>query len=165
MPPSSSKSLPDDLTQMKLAIASDHRGVDLKEELKVFLRDKGFSVEDKGTLSEESVDYPDFASLVAQQVSTGACERGILICSTGVGMSIVANKFPQVRAALCVDVHTARQSREHIDANVLVLAGSSLTADQARLIVYAWLETRFEGGRHQRRVDKIAALETTLFKL
>ena len=165
MPPSSSKNLPDDLMRMKLAIACDHRGVGLKEELKGFLGDKGFSVEDKGTLSEDSVDYPDFASLVAQQISSGTCDRGILICSTGVGMSIVANKFPRVRAALCADVATAQQSREHIDANVLVLAGSRITSDQARLITAAWLETPFQGGRHQRRVDKIAALETTLFKL
>jgi len=102
--------------------------------------------------------------LVREQISSGTCDRGILICSTGVGMSIVANKFPHVRAALCADVATARQSREHIDANVLVLAGSNLTVDEARLITTAWLETPFEGGRHQKRLDIIKMIEKDNFK-
>jgi len=149
---------------MKIAIASDHRGVTLKEHLKVFLRNEGFELEDKGTSSEASVDYPDYGSLVAQAVSEGTCDRGILICSTGIGMSVVANKFPGVRAGLCNDLETARQCREHIDSNVLVLAGSSVTEEKARMMVATWLHTPFQGGRHQRRLDKIATLERSLFK-
>ena len=148
---------------MRIGIASDHRGYTLKEELKIFLGKEGFTVEDKGASTEESVDYPDFAALVAGEVSKGICDRGILVCSTGVGMSIVANKFPSVRAALCADLHTARQCREHIDANVLVLAGSYLTDETARVVVKTWLETPFQGGRHQRRLDKIAEIEKQLF--
>jgi ribose 5-phosphate isomerase B len=150
---------------MRISIACDHRGFSLKEELKGFLGKEGFTVEDKGPSNEESVDYPDFGSLVAQQVSSGSCDRGILICSTGIGMSVVANKFPHVRAALCADVETALQCREHIDANILVLAGSRIKGETARLIIKTWLETPFQGGRHQRRLDKIAALEKQLFKL
>jgi len=165
MPPSYLKNSQDDLNRMRISIACDHRGYSLKEELKTFLSKEGFAVEDKGTSSEESVDYPDFGSLVAQQVSSGSCECGILICSTGIGMSIVANKFPHVRAALCADVDTARQCREHIDANVLVLAGSCIKGEAARVITKTWLETPFQGGRHQRRLDKITSLEMQLFKI
>ena len=150
---------------MKISIACDHRGFDLKEELKGFLTGEGFSVEDKGPSSADSVDYPDYGSLAAQPVSSGLCDRGILICSTGIGMSVVANKFPHVRAALCADVETAQQCREHIDANVLVLAGSRMSSETARRIIKTWLETPFEGGRHQRRLDKIASLEKKNFKL
>jgi len=150
---------------MRISIACDHRGFSLKEELKEFLREEGFYVEDKGPSNEDPVDYPDFGSLVAKQVSSGSCDRGILICSTGIGMSIVANKFPHVRASLCADIETARQCREHIDANVLVLAGSRIEDKTARLIIKTWLETPFKGGRHQRRLDKIAALEKQNFKL
>ncbi len=165
MPPSSSKNLRGDEDQMRISIACDHRGFNLKEALKEFLSKEGLAIDDKGPSNEESVDYPDFASLVAQQVSEGLCDRGILICSTGIGMSIVANKFPHVRAALCPDVETAVQCREHIDANVLVLAGSRIKSEEAKLIVKTWLETPFQGGRHQRRLDKIAAFEKQLFKL
>ena len=148
---------------MRIALAADHRGFTLKERLKAFLGKGGFTVEDRGASGEESVDYPDFAALVAGDVSKGICERGILVCSTGVGMSIVANKFPSVRAALCADVQTARQSREHIDANILVLAGSYVTDEAARAIVKTWLETPFQGGRHQRRLEKLARIEKQLF--
>jgi len=148
---------------MRIGIASDHRGYTLKETLKVFLAREGVTVEDKGTSGETSVDYPDFAAAVAEAVSRGICDRGILVCSTGVGMSIVANKFPSVRAALCADLQTARQCREHLDANVLVLAGSYLTDETARAVVKTWLETPFQGGRHQRRLDKIAGIEKQLF--
>ena len=165
MPPSFSRNLQGDANQMKISIACDHRGFSLKEELKEFLSEEGFTVEDEGPSNEESVDYPDFGSLVAQKVSKGSCDRGILICSTGIGMSIVANKFPHVRAALCADVETARQCREHIDANVLVLAGSRIKSKLARLIIKTWLGTPFQGGRHQRRLDKITAFEKQLFKL
>lgn len=149
---------------MKICIGCDHRGIDLKEQLKVFLEKEGCTVIDKGTSSPDSVDYPDFGALVSKDVSKGMCDRGVLICSTGVGMSVVANKFPHVRAALCVDVATARQSREHVDANVLVLAGSRTGDEAARQIVKTWLETPFEGGRHQRRLEKIAQIEKQLFK-
>ena len=165
MPPSSSKNLRGDADQMRVSIACDHRGFKLKENLKEFLSKEGLTIDDKGPSNEESVDYPDFASLVARQVSEGLCDRGILICSTGIGMSIVANKFPHVRAALCPDVETAVQCREHIDANVLVLAGSRIGSEEAKLIVKTWLGTPFQGGRHQRRLDKIAAFEKQLFKL
>lgn len=165
MPPSFSRNLQGDANQMKISIACDHRGFSLKEELKEFLSKEGFTVEDEGPSNEESVDYPDFGSLVAQKVSKGSCDRGILICSTGIGMSIVANKFPHVRAALCADVETARQCREHIDANVLVLAGSRINSKLARLIIKTWLGTPFQGGRHQRRLDKITVFEKQLFKL
>ena len=165
MPPSFLKNLQGDANQMKISIACDHRGFSLKEELKEFLSKEGFTVEDEGPSNEESVDYPDFGSLVAQKVSKGSCDRGILICSTGIGMSIVANKFPHVRAALCADVETARQCREHIDANVLVLAGSRINSKLARLIIKTWLGTPFQGGRHQRRLDKITVFEEQLFKL
>jgi len=150
---------------MRISIACDHRGYSLKEELKEFLSEEGFTVEDKGPSNEEPVDYPDFASLVAQQISSGLCDCGILICSTGIGMSIVANKFPQVRAALCADIETARQCREHINANLLVLAGGRIKGKEARLITKTWLETPFQGGRHQRRLDKISSLEKQLFKI
>ena len=149
---------------MKLCIASDHRGVVLKELLKAFLRTEGLEPQDKGPSDQNPVDYPDYGSLVAQEVSQGSCDRGILICSTGIGMSVVANKFPGVRAALCGDAATARQCREHIDANVLVLAGSSVSDAAAREIVATWLRTPFEGGRHQRRLDKIVTLERKLCK-
>ena len=150
---------------MKISIGCDHRGFSVKEELKIFLSNEGFTVEDKGPSNEESVDYPDFGSLVAKQVSSGSCDRGILICSTGIGMSVVANKFPHVRAALCADVETSQQCREHIDSNVLVLAGSRINGDEARLMIKTWLDTPFQGGRHQRRLDKIAAIEKQQFKL
>ena len=149
---------------MKICIGCDHRGIGLKERLKAFLDKEGCTVVDKGTSSEESADYPDFGALVARDVSQGLCDRGVLICSTGVGMSVVANKFPHVRAALCADGATAKQSREHIDANVLVLAGSRIDDETATLIVKTWLETPFEGGRHQRRLEKIAQIEEQLFK-
>ena len=149
---------------MKICIGCDHRGIDLKKQLKGFLEREGCTVVDKGTSSEDSVDYPDFGALVSRDVSQGMCDRGVLICSTGVGMSVVANKFPHVRAALCVDVATAKQSREHVDANVLVLAGSRIEDETARQIVKTWLETPFEGGRHQRRLEKIAQIEEQLFK-
>ena len=149
---------------MKICIGCDHRGIELKEQLKAFLEREGCTVVDKGTSSEDSVDYPDFGVLVSKDVSQGMCDRGVLICSTGVGMSVVANKFPHVRAALCVDVATAKQSREHVDANVLVLAGSRIEDETARQIVKTWLETPFEGGRHQRRLEKIAQIEEQLFK-
>ncbi len=163
MLPSSSRSLRAD-GLMRIAIAGDHRGFRLKEDLKAFLGTEGITVDDRGPFGEESVDYPDYGEAVARLVASGSSDRGVLICSTGIGMSVVANKFPRVRAALCLSEETARQSREHLDANILVLAGSQTTVEDAKQILKTWLSTPFEGGRHQQRLDKIAALERDLFK-
>ena len=144
---------------MKIAIGSDHAGFVLKEQLKTFLGKMDIETVDAGTGSEDSVDYPDYGSEVARAVSAGRVARGILICGSGIGMSIVANKFPGVRAALCRDAETAVLSRQHNDSNILVLAGRQTGSDEAEAILQAWLDTAFEGGRHQRRLDKIKALE------
>lgn len=145
-----------------LVIASDHGGLELKDAIKDLLKSRGMDIEDLGTISPESVDYPDFGEKVARAVSRGEAEQGILICGTGIGMSIVANKFPGVRAALVTDDFTAQMSREHNDANVLVMGGRVLSADQAQKMVAIWLDTEYEGGRHQRRLDKIAQIEQQL---
>jgi ribose 5-phosphate isomerase B len=149
---------------MKLAIGSDHAGFPLKEVVKEYLAEMGFAVTDVGTKSPANVDYPDFGAIVAQRVSAGEFDRGILVCGSGVGMSIVANKFPGVRAALCLDEETARMSRLHNDANILVLAGRRTKEEAAKSIVRSWLNTKFEGGRHQRRLDKIADIGRQLYK-
>ena len=142
-----------------IAIGSDHGGFDLKEKIKKFLTERKIEVDDLGTVKMESVDYPDYGIKVSKLVSEGKVERGILICGTGIGMSIVANKFPKVRAALCHDSYTARMSREHNDANVLILGGR-VTGDELALeIVKIWLETSFSGGRHKSRLEKIEEIE------
>jgi ribose 5-phosphate isomerase B len=140
---------------VKIIIGSDHAGFDVKEALK---RSIG-GMTDIGTDGTASVDYPDFGARVARAVSSGEYERGILICGSGVGMSIVANKFPGIRAALCTDTDTARLSRMHNDANILVLAGRRTDPEEAAAIVRVWLDTPFEGGRHARRLDKIRNIE------
>jgi ribose 5-phosphate isomerase B len=145
-------------------IASDHGGLALKEAVKKFLQDLGIECRDFGTFNNDSVDYPDFGEKVARQVSDGAVEKGILICGTGIGMSIVANKFPGVRAALINDEFTARMSKEHNDANIIVLGGRVITPENACRMVDIWLTTDFEGGRHQKRLDKIRQIEIELFK-
>jgi ribose 5-phosphate isomerase B len=144
---------------MKVAIASDHRGFHLKEKVISLLKSKGHTVVDDGPASEASVDYPDFAALVAKKVSNGEVERGILICGTGIGMAISANKFPGVRAAACAEEVTAELSRRHNDLNVLCLSGDLLSSRVTERVVEIWMDTAFEGGRHARRVDKIAELE------
>jgi ribose 5-phosphate isomerase B len=149
---------------MKIAIASDHGGFELKEVLKAFLASLSVEVTDLGTISEASVDYPDFGIQVSERVSKGEVERGVLICGSGIGMSVVANKCPRVRAALVHDLFSARLSREHNDANILVLGGRLVGKDLAKEIVRVWLETPFTGGRHQKRLDKITALEKEKFK-
>jgi ribose 5-phosphate isomerase B len=146
---------------MKIIIGSDHGGFELKEDLKAFLSELHVDVTDVGTHSEASVDYPDFGREVARRVSSGEFERGILICGTGIGMSMVANRFRGVRAALVHDLYTARLSRAHNDANLLVLGGRTTGKGLAREILRVWLETPFEGGRHARRVEKIQALDET----
>ena len=148
---------------MKIAIASDHGGSDLKEKIVELLKEKNLEITDYGVDNPESVDYPDYGIKVARAVSEGDAERGILSCGTGIGMSIVANKFPNVRAALCYDMYTARMSRLHNDANILVLGGRVLDKEIALLMVDVWLRTDFEGGRHQRRLDKISNLEKGLY--
>lgn len=144
---------------MKIAIASDHRGFHLKEKVISLLKVKGHAVIDDGPANEASVDYPDFAALVAKKVSSGEVERGILICGTGIGMAISANKFPGVRAAACADEVTAELSRRHNDLNILCLSGDLLSSRVTERLVEIWMETEFEGGRHARRIDKIGDIE------
>jgi len=148
---------------MKLAIGADHGGYILKKEIVDFLSKIGnIEVTDYGTSGPESVDYPDYGRKVSEAVSNGAVDRGILICGTGIGMSIVANRFPHVRAALCHDNFTARMSRLHNDANVLVMGERVIGRGVALDIVKVWLETEFEGSRHRRRLDKIRDIEKSL---
>jgi len=144
---------------MKVAIASDHRGFHLKERVISLLKSTGHDVIDDGPPSEASVDYPDFAALVAKKVSGGAADRGILICGTGIGMAITANKFSGVRAAACIDEVTAELSRRHNDLNVLCLSGDLLSSRTTEQLVDVWMRTEFEGGRHERRVEKIRQIE------
>ncbi len=144
---------------LRVAIACDHGGFKLKQEVVEYLESAGIPFQDFGTFSEESVDYPDVVLPVAEAVARGECDRAVLLCGTGIGVSIVANKVPGVRAALCHDTYSARHSRLHNDANVLALGGRVVGPGLARDIVADWLETGFEGGRHARRVGKITAIE------
>lgn len=144
---------------MKIAIASDHAGFELKQALVAFLNNAGHQVQDLGPSDQSAVDYPDTIAPAAQQVATGLAERGIVICGSGIGASIVANKVRGVRAALCNDLYDAEYSRLHNNANVLALGARKLHEEKAVEILIKWLSTPFEGGRHQRRVDKISDLE------
>lgn len=145
---------------MNITIGSDHGGVELKEEVKMVLHAfDGIHVKDVGTFSREAVDYPDVAAKVCADVVSGAADRGILLCGTGIGISIAANKIKGIRAAACTDVYTAIMSRRHNDANVLALGGRVLGIGPAGEIVRAWIRTEFDGGRHIRRVEKMMALE------
>lgn len=145
---------------MKISIGGDHRGVNVKAKLVDLVRRLGHEVEDAGTCSAEAVDYPDIAAPVARAVSEGRVDRGILICGSGIGMAIAANKIPGVRAAPCHDDLTAEMSRRHNDLNVLCLSADMLGEKLIDRMVEIWLATEFEGGRHARRVQKIAELET-----
>ncbi|MBW1981666.1 MAG: ribose 5-phosphate isomerase B [Deltaproteobacteria bacterium] len=140
---------------MKIVIGSDHAGFSLKTVLKPYLQELGFSVEDVGCEREQSVDYPQYGKEVARRVSEGEFPRGILICGSGLGMSMVANRFKGVRAALCHDLYSAILSRRHNDANLLVLGGRLIGTDAAKEIVRVWFATDFDGGRHQRRVAQM----------
>ncbi len=140
---------------MRIIIGSDHAGFPMKTKVKAFLQDRGVEVEDAGTHSEESVDYTDFGKKVARSVSDGTFERGILICGTGLGMSMVANRFRGVRAALANDLFSAIMSRRHNDSNILVLGGRLIGDTLALQLVETWLETPFDDGRHQRRLEKM----------
>ncbi|KWX08175.1 ribose 5-phosphate isomerase B [Hydrogenibacillus schlegelii] len=144
---------------MRIALGADHGGFRLKEIVKAYVQSLGHEVIDVGTTSEAAVDYPDYAFPVAEMVARGEVDRGILLCGTGIGMAIAANKVPGVRAALVHDLFSARATRAHNDANVLTMGGRLLGPDLAKEIVRVWLETPFEGGRHARRIEKIAARE------
>lgn len=147
---------------MKLAIASDHAGFELKAELKDFLVKGGHAVEDFGCHETGSCDYPDYAQKLCEVVLANLCERGILICGTGLGMSYAANRYSGIRAALCMNTYMAEMSRAHNDSNVLVLGARIITGAAAREILTVWLKTPFEGGRHLRRIQKIEnRIETT----
>ncbi len=142
-----------------VAIGSDHGGLEAKEILKSYLAILGYTVQDVGTHSKDSVDYPDFAVLVARKVASGACDRGIMIDGAGIGSSMVCNKVRGVRAALCYDLATIRNSRAHNNANVLTLGGPFHTPDALCEMARVWLSTRFEGGRHWKRINKMMAVE------
>ena len=142
-----------------IALGADHAGWELKEALKAWLIETGHQILDFGTHSPESVDYPDYALQVAESVASGKAERGLLVCGTGIGMAMTANKVPGIRAALCSDPFMARMSREHNDANILTLSGRLMDKELGLEILRMWLRTEFAGGRHERRLGKIAQIE------
>lgn len=142
-----------------ILIASDHAGFALKEKLKLYLERISFQVEDLGTYSETRCDYPKFAYLLAKEISEKRFSRGVLICKTGIGNSIVANRFSGVRAALCYNVEAAKFSRQHNDSNVLILGSSFVSIALAKKILEIWLKTKFQGGRHKRRLEQIKKIE------
>lgn len=145
---------------MRIAVASDHRGVDLKRAVIAKLQALGHEATDDGADGADSVDYPDFAAVVAGKLSDGQIDRGVLICGTGIGMAIAANKYPGVRAAPCNDEVTAEISRRHNDLNILCLSADLLSARVVERMIEVWVGTEFEGGRHARRIDKIKSIET-----
>lgn len=144
---------------MKIAIGSDHAGFEVKEKIKKQLEEMNLEVEDLGTTSTDSVDYPDFGAKVGQAVAGGAADEGIIVCGSGIGIAIAANKVKGVRAAQAWNEETARLARQHNDANVLSIGARVIPAEEIPKIVNAWLDARFEGGRHQQRIDKISELE------
>ncbi len=148
-----------DAPKPRIALGADHAGFHVKETIKKYLESAGYPVEDLGTWSEESVDYPDYARAVAEKVAAGKDQIGILACGTGIGMAITANKISGIRAAVAHDAMTARLAREHNDANVLTLGGRVVDDAQAIEIVRDFLDAQFAGGRHQRRIDKITELD------
>jgi len=145
---------------MRIAIGADHAGVTLKDQLKQWLIERGDAVEDVGTYTADSVDYPDFAAKVGHAVADGRAERGLLVCGSGIGMAMAANKVPGIRAAAVVDEASARLAREHNDANVLTLGARLTAVDEARELLRIFLVTEYQGGRHQLRIDKMRALDT-----
>lgn len=147
------------VTKLKIVIGADHAGYSLKEELKAVLQQEGIEFLDVGTMNEESVDYPDFAEDVARKVASKNFDRGVLICGTGIGVAIAANKVKGIRAANCSEPVSARLSREHNNANVLTIGSRIVGSEMAKEILRAWLKAEFEGGRHARRVDKISKIE------
>ena len=144
---------------MKISLGCDHGGLELKEKIKAHLEEKGFEVKDCGTYTKDSCDYPDFGQAAAEAVASGECEKGIVICTTGIGISIAANKVKGIRCALLSDMMSARMTRQHNDTNMMALGAAVVGPMLAMEIVDIWLSTEFEGGRHQRRVDKMMAIE------
>jgi len=142
-----------------IAIASDHGGFSLKVDIVSLLNELGYEVNDMGPKNQNSVDYPDYGIRIAQAVTTNSDSRGIVICGTGIGMSIVVNRFPGIRGTLCSDLYTAKLCRKHNDSNILIMGGRVVGHGLAREIVSVWLNTPFEGGRHQKRLDKINQLD------
>ena len=149
----------------KIVIASDHAGFVLKEKVKLYLKNKGFKIKDLGACSKERCDYPGYAYSLAKEISSGRFKLGILICKSGIGNSIVANKLSRVRAALCYNIKAARLSREHNDSNVLVLGSAFVSAKAAKKIIGVWLNTEFQGGRHRRRLNQIKKIEDEIRSL
>jgi len=149
------------MKQETIIIGSDHAAYQMKETIKSYLESEGFTIEDAGAPGTDSVDYPDFGIKVASTISSGKHKRGILMCGTGLGMSMVANRFPGVRAALCDDIFSAVMSRRHNDANILVMGGRVIGDVLAKEVVKAWLKTEFEGGRHKDRLDKFDRIDFT----
>jgi ribose 5-phosphate isomerase B len=149
---------------VKIAIASDHAGYELKTKIMAYLSEKGIEHEDFGCGPDEKVDYVDYAEKAAQSVSSGEYDRAILVCGSGLGMAIVANKFKGIRATLCLDDYTAEMSRAHNDSNCLTIGARIVPQDETLNIVRIWLETEYEGGRHQKRIDKIFDIEARNFK-
>ena len=149
---------------MKIALASDHAGYDLKEGVAEFLKSCGIDYEDFGCGPGETVDYVDHGARASRSIVDGRCDRGILICGTGIGMAIVANKFKGIRATPCSSEYAASMSRKHNDSNCLTLGGRTLAIEASLAIVRVWLETAFEGGRHGRRIGKILTIEEENFK-
>jgi ribose 5-phosphate isomerase B len=145
----------------KIAVASDHGGFELKQSIIAHLLNMGLEVDDLGPHSDDSVDYPDYGVKLAEMVAEKKLDRGIVICGTGIGMSIVVNRYPGIRGTLCADIFTAKLCREHNDSNILVLGGRIIGKGLAAEIVNTWLNTPFEGGRHQRRLDKINQINTS----
>ena len=144
---------------MKIAIGNDHTAVELKNIIKEFVESKGYEVIDMGTNSSESCDYPVYGEIVARAVAAGEVEQGILICGTGLGISLAANKVKGIRAAVCSEPFTAKMARVHNNCNILAFGARVVGAELAKMIVETWLDAEFEGGRHQRRVDLITAIE------
>ena len=142
-----------------IGIASDHAGFELKVNIVLLLSELGYEVNDMGPANADSVDYPDYGISVAQAVTANKVSRGIVICGTGIGMSIVVNRFPGIRGTLCSDVYTAKMCRQHNNSNILIMGGRVVDHDLAKEIVKVWLNTPFEGGRHQKRLDKITQFE------
>lgn len=144
---------------MKIAMACDHGGLRLKNVLKADLEKNGYEVEDFGTYSEDSCDYPDYASLAAKAVASGKCERGVVVCGTGIGVSITANKVDGIRCALCHDVFSAKATRNHNDSNMLAMGQRVIGEGLALEILHTWMSNEYEGGRHDARIEKMMALE------
>lgn len=149
---------------MRIVVASDQAGYELKEAIREYLQDKGHEVHDVGTCSKDSVSYAEFSQRAADKIVEGACERGIVVCGTGIGVSMVANKNPGVRCALCTNAYMAEMARRHNDANVLALGGRVLAVPYALTLVEIFLEQSYDGGRHQIRLDQIAEHERSIFR-